>query len=233
MILFYYDWQGILHLSNNYRQAFVSLAISILTKVNWEFCDIFDKRGTIWQLRMHLPKFWRWWTTLNSGMPSSPSDIHQICLYSLEHGLGINDFFFFFTSICLLHCDQLCLHLSSNECFWFGFQIINGVKQCTTCQHTNYHDTTNYSGYFNYSLSYFDHKMYVPQTSTYCQNIAKLLTHTCISFVQKTCVSSCSRQKGLVNTDLSKGARSVMDTAVINGYCDTSSNHGWVYLNFT
>ena len=33
------------------------------------------------------------------------------------------------------------------------FQITYRMKQCTTCQHTNYHDTTNHSGYLLWSCS--------------------------------------------------------------------------------
>ena len=44
------------------------------------------------------------------------------------------------------------------------------VKQCTTCLHTNYHDTNNHSKYLkNYVIC-------AKQTSSY-QNISKLLTH--------------------------------------------------------
>ena len=29
----------------------------------------------------------------------------------------------------------------------YGFQITLKMKQCTTCQHTNYHNTTNHNRY--------------------------------------------------------------------------------------
>ena len=54
-----------------------------------------------------------------------------------------------------------------------GFQINHGVKQCTICQRTNYHNTTNHSG-SNHGLNCFLHVMYTLQTSSY-QNIAKLI----------------------------------------------------------
>ena len=39
-----------------------------------------------------------------------------------------------------------------------GFQITQGVKQCTTCQFPNYHDTTCYS------FNCFSHMIYMPLT---------------------------------------------------------------------
>ena len=32
------------------------------------------------------------------------------------------------------------------------FQIIHGVKQCITCQHTKYYNITNYNRYITYEL---------------------------------------------------------------------------------
>ena len=40
------------------------------------------------------------------------------------------------------------------------FQMTHRVKQCTTCQHTNYHDNTNN----NSGLNFFDHVTYVSYT---------------------------------------------------------------------
>ena len=54
--------------------------------------------------------------------------------------------------------------------YLYGFQITQGVKQCTTCHRINYHDTT-----FN-GLNCFSLMIYILQTNTY-QDIAKLLTH--------------------------------------------------------
>ena len=48
----------------------------------------------------------------------------------------------------------------------YGFQITCKVKQCITCQHTNYHNTTNLSS----------HAIYALQTCMY-QNIAKPFNH--------------------------------------------------------
>ena len=38
-------------------------------------------------------------------------------------------------------------HKFSNYVYLCRFPITYGVKQCSTCQHTNYHNTTNLSGY--------------------------------------------------------------------------------------
>ena len=40
-----------------------------------------------------------------------------------------------------------------------GFQITYEVKQCTTYQRTNYHDTTNHSRYLH-GLNCFGHMIY-------------------------------------------------------------------------
>ena len=74
-------------------------------------------------------------------------------------------------TIWLPYGDRLYLHLSHNKYFWLfhsgitvqfklakhkflnettlpvhlcGFEITHGKKQCRTCQHTNYHNTTNH-----------------------------------------------------------------------------------------
>ena len=53
-----------------------------------------------------------------------------------------------------------------------AFQITHGEKQCTTCQHANYCDTTNYS------LKCFSYVIYIPQTTKILQNIWLTLRFT-------------------------------------------------------
>ena len=53
------------------------------------------------------------------------------------------------------------------------FQITHEMKQCTTCQSTTYHNTTNHSGYFQWLELLWSHDIHA--TNSY-QNIVKLLT---------------------------------------------------------
>ena len=59
-----------------------------------------------------------------------------------------------------------------------GIQIIHGVTQCTTCQHTNYHHTTNHSRYLLRFelLRSRDYTLYI--LARY-QKIEKLLNRPC------------------------------------------------------
>ena len=73
---------------------------------------------------------------------NSPSATWQICLYGSEHRLGIHAFrptwpYLIIKVLCnlskvswtvwLLYCDQLCLHLLHNKCFWFLLQCYGPV----------------------------------------------------------------------------------------------------------
>ena len=143
-----------------------------------KFCNILIMWGTIRQLRMLLPRLWRWLTTPDCKMLTLPDTLWVILTgfasmawsMALESVvLGLPDLAW---SSRILRPEQnfnvlLRLHLSHNKCFLLllqfydpvqthktlhvylcGFQITHGVKQYTACQYTNYRDTTNYSGYF-------------------------------------------------------------------------------------
>ena len=95
------------------------------------------------------------------------------CIFTNIYCIFTNIYFYFTTwselwspskiswSIWLLYCDQLCLHLSYNKCFASFHMVIplfklvkykflitlHGVKLCSTCQCTNYHNTINHSKY--------------------------------------------------------------------------------------
>ena len=61
-----------------------------------------------------------------------------------------------------------------------GFQITHGVKQCTMCQHTNYHDTTNHG------LNCFNHVIYTQHKLAH----TKILQNLWLPLV---CVCVCAR----------------------------------------
>ena len=69
---------------------------------------------------MFLPESWRWWTTLDSEVPSLPDTLwalltSRICLYGLEHGLVI-----------LPDCWGYCI---LREIFWtIGLQHLHQLK---------------------------------------------------------------------------------------------------------
>ena len=59
--------------------------------------------------------------------------------------------FFFFFLVASEDVFELVKHKFQNrttlDVHVRGFQIAHGVKQCTACQHTNFHDTSNHSGH--------------------------------------------------------------------------------------
>ena len=68
----------------------------INARVSQKFCNILVKWGTIWWLQMHLLMMWRWWTTLDCEMPSSPDTLQVLLigfyLYGLEYSFRIHCF---------------------------------------------------------------------------------------------------------------------------------------------
>ena len=123
--------------------------------------------GTIPKFRMLLPRLWKWPTTLDCEMPSLSLTIHELLVGFTSVGwstapesivLGLSDFSWslrllqpkqnFLNS---LYYDQL-LHVPLSS-----FQITHGMMQCTACQHSNYHNTTNQS------LNCFGHIIYAPK----------------------------------------------------------------------
>ena len=104
------------------------------------------------------------------------SATHLICSPGMEHGLGIHAFgsiwpgliikvfairenffspsvinciFIFRTTNIFGIMAQRELVKTTLYVHLCGFQIAHKVNQCTMCQRTNYHNTTNHSGYLN------------------------------------------------------------------------------------
>ena len=150
-----------------------------------KFCNILVTWETIWQLRMYLPRLWRWRTALDFEILGSPytlrfvsmvwstaSESTVLSLPNLSRQSRFLQPSEISSTICLLYCDQLRFYLSLNKSLWLhlryhdpvrtrndkfpnktmlhvhqcSFQLTHKVKQYMTCQRTNYHHTTNYSG---------------------------------------------------------------------------------------
>ena len=159
-----------------------------------KFCNVLVAWSTIWQVRMLLPRSWKWQTTLDSKIPSSCDTLwvlldYRICLYGLEPWIPWFKAFLTLPIVKVLTAWEKFLETSVTNCaFTFrptnvfgcfcgvrtrkiysnltklhvhlcGFQIIHRMKECTTCQRTNY-DVTNHS------LCSFSHIIYVLQAST-------------------------------------------------------------------
>ena len=122
----------------------------------WRTNQDWEKSNSTFTFRALLAGFASMvWSTASDSMILGPPDLPWSCNSS-----GIS------STIKLLHRDHLHLRLShlvasarfvlSNQQFLnytslyahlYCFQIPQEVKQCTTCQRTNYHDTSNYMGY--------------------------------------------------------------------------------------
>ena len=147
-----------------------------------------------------FPRSWRWRITLKCGMPSSHGlgihDFRPTCILPVRPGscnlskiswpiwlLCRNLCVFIFNTrslscFCKLIAQFQLVNFPNSSTLYVhlcGFQITRRVKQCTTCQRTNYYNTTCHTRYLP-GLNCFGYVIHAPQTSECYQNIAKLLT---------------------------------------------------------
>ena len=137
----------------------------------------------------YKPDFSLWFWAWAWNPPTWPCLIVEVLAKLFDPSgncTGINSIFLFCTTnvfgcICSIMAQfellkYKFLNLTILHVHLYSFQIINGMKQCTMCQCTNYHNTT-LKGLYCFR--------YASQTSTY-ESIAKLLTHPSIwHFVER------------------------------------------------
>ena len=141
----------------------------LVTTGKQKFCNILVTWGRTWQLQIlflrdHKHDKLHWTVRYDQNILN-----HLVTVINCLH-LSLNKFFFvilwhyslILNSNCITSCTLICVAFKSHT-----------VKQCITCQHTNYHYTINHS-IFN-SLN-TEHMRSMRQTNIY-QNIAKLLTY--------------------------------------------------------
>ena len=197
-----------------------------IPRVNQKFCNVikFDSTGcfyrcevdeTLWimtcQARLilseyyspDLPRLWRWWTTLDSEMPSSPNTlrisfystaVESTLLYLPDLDWSSYDQSVIFPTICLLYCDQLHFPLSFKTffCCFDGvivqFELVNHDPELDKVVHSSVRLSNHTRNEAKKHVSVptttilptifgtycFGHMIYGLQTSTY-QNISKLL----------------------------------------------------------
>ena len=115
---------------------------------------------------MFMQKLWWWRTAFDSEMPSLSVTLQVARFIPMTWSMASGSIVFGLTNLaCMsrfLQPEQnffnhmvtvrfIQMFLIASVALWqiylWGFQITHGVKGCTTCQPTNYHDTTNHRRY--------------------------------------------------------------------------------------